>query len=314
MSKRGYGGMAMLYEGIYLAALILTTGSIVYRLAVAARIAAALKADVTVREDLSAEELAFLAGGPRRVVVTVLFRMRGQGRLSVAEDGTVTLRDDVYAADATVGIERALIEAAGISRSERVGKLVARTAASRAVQSVGDRLQAEGLLIVPSLRRRQHRARRLLWWSAALPPALTVYELTAGTPDRWWAGVALSAIATVTAVLIKPAKAWVPYRVQSTLDILRAERERPPSWRPAGALTALAVTPVGAVALDGLAASQEPELRALVTPETWRAVDPAHGGTSATGCGASGAWGTSGNAGACGGGGGGGGGCGSAGA
>ncbi|GAB2756997.1 TIGR04222 domain-containing membrane protein [Streptomyces bullii] len=304
----------MLAEGLYLAALILTSGAIGYRLAVALRITAALKAKVTVRGDLSAEELAFLAGGPRRVAATVLFRMTGQGRLSVAEDGTVTLHDDVYAADATAGVEKALIEAAGVSRSERVGKLVAHTAASRAVRSIGDQLQAEGLLIVPSLRRRQYRARRLLWWSAALPLALTVYELTAGTADRWWAGVALSASATAMATLIKPAHAWVPYGVQSRLDFLRAERERPAAWRPAGALTALAVTPVGAVALDGLAASQEPELRTLVAPETWRAGDPAHGG-AATGGGMSGDWGSSGNAGALGGGGdgGGAGGCGSAG-
>ncbi|KOV76254.1 MULTISPECIES: TIGR04222 domain-containing membrane protein [unclassified Streptomyces] len=306
--------MAMLYEGFYLAALILTTGAIGYRLAVAARITTMLKADVTVREDLSAEELAFLAGGPRRVAATTVFRMTGQGRLSVAEDGTATVHDDAHAADATAGVEKALIEAAGISRSERVGKLVARTAGSRAVRSIGDHLQVEGLLIAPYLRRRQHRARRLLWWSAALSSALTVYEVTAGTPDRWWAGVALSALATVTATLLKPAKSRVPYRVRSTLDTLRAERACPASRRPAGALTALAVTPVGAVALDGLAASREPPWRALVTPETWRAGDPAYGGTSGIGCGTSGDWGSCGNAGACGGGdgGGGAGGCGSA--
>jgi uncharacterized protein (TIGR04222 family) len=302
----------MLYEGLYLAALILTAGAIGYRLAVATKIAAMLKADVAVREDLSIEELAFLAGGPRRVVATVLFRMIGQNRLSVAEDGTVTLHDDMYEPDATAGIEKALIGAAGVSHIERVGKLVAHTAASRAVQSVGDRLQSEGLLIVPSLRRQQYRAQRLLWWTAAFPPALTVYELTTGAPDRWWAGVALSAITTVTTAFIKPAKAWVPYRVQSTLDILRGKRERPVSWRPAGTLTALAVTPIGAVALDGLAASQEPQLRALVTPETWRAGDPAYGGTSGAGSGTSGDWGSPGNASACGGGGAGG--CGSAGA
>ncbi|MFF9810659.1 TIGR04222 domain-containing membrane protein [Streptomyces coeruleorubidus] len=301
----------MLYEGLYVAALILTAGAIGYRFAVATKIAAMLKADVALREDLSAEELAFLAGGPRRVVATVLFRMTGQGRLSVAEDGTVTLHDNVHAADATEGIEKALIDAAGISRVERVGKLVAHTAASRAVQSIGDRLQAEGLLINPSLRRQQHRAQRLLWWTAVFPSALTVYELTAGAADRWWAGVALSAITTVTAACIRPAKSWVPYRVQSTLDILRGVRERPVSWRPGGALTALAVAPIGAVALDGLAASQEPQLRALVTPETWRAGDPAYSGTSGAGCGTSGHWGSPGNVGACGGGGAGG--CGGAG-
>ncbi|WP_086697240.1 TIGR04222 domain-containing membrane protein [Streptomyces tricolor] len=303
----------MLDQGVGLAALVLTAGAIGYRLVVAVRIAVMLRADVTVREDLSAEELAFLAGGPRRAVVTVLFRMAGQGRLSVAEDGTVTVRDGGYAPDAAAGIEKALVVAAGVSRSERAGKLVAEAAASRAVRSVGERLQAEGLLIAPSLRRGQFRARRLLWWAAALAPALTVWDLTAGTRERWWAGVALSALATATATLVKPAQDRAPYRVRSLLDTLRAEPDRPAPWRPPGALTALAVTPVGAVALGGLAASREPVLGALITPETWRAGDPAHGGDSGGGWGTSADWGSCGYAGGCGAGGGGGG-CGSAGA
>lgn len=307
----GYGGMAMLYEGLYLAVLVLTAGAIGYRIVVAVRIAVMLRAEVTVREDLSAEELAYLAGGPRRTVATVLFRMVGQGRLAVAEDGTVTVPEGSYAAGAATGVERALIEAAGISRSERVGKLVAQAAASRAVRSVGDRLRAEGLLIHPALWRRQYRARRLLWWSAALAPVPAVWELTAGTADRWWAGVALSAGAALTATLVKPAQAQVPYRVRSALGSLRGERERPARWRRADALAALAVTPVGAVALDGLSAAREPKFRELVTPETWRAGDPAFGGASATGFGTFGDWSAGGYAGACGGGDGGG--CGSAG-
>ncbi|WP_158715642.1 TIGR04222 domain-containing membrane protein [Streptomyces sp. NRRL S-481] len=105
----------MLYEGLCLAALILMAGAIGYRLAVATKIAAMLKVDVAVCEDLSIEEQAFLTGGPRRVVAAALFRLIGQNRLSVAEDGTVTLHDDVYEPDATAGIEKALIGAAGIS-------------------------------------------------------------------------------------------------------------------------------------------------------------------------------------------------------
>ncbi|MEU2441426.1 TIGR04222 domain-containing membrane protein [Streptomyces rubradiris] len=302
----------MLDEGLYLAALVLAAGAIGYRIVVAVRIAVRLRAEVAVREDLSVEELAFLAGGPRRTAATVLFRMVRQGRLALAEDGTVTVPEGAHA----VGVEAALIEAAGISRSERAGKLVARTAASRAVRAVGDRLLAEGLLIRPTLRRGQYRARRLLWWSAALALVPVVWDLTAGTADRWWAGVVLSAGAAVTAMLVKPSPAWVPYRVRSTLGILRGERERPAAWRRADALAALAVTPVGAVALGGLSAAQEPEFRELVTPETWRAGDPAFGDASAPGHGTSAHWGYCGYAGACGGGDGGeggGGGCGSAG-
>ncbi|GAA2729928.1 TIGR04222 domain-containing membrane protein [Streptomyces nogalater] len=296
----------MLYEGMYLAALVLTAGAIGYRLVVAVRIAVLLRTEVTVREDLSVEELAFLAGGPRRTAVTVLFRMVRQGRLTVTEDGTVTVPDGACATGPAAAVEKALVEAAGIPRSERVGKLVARTAMSRAVRSVGDRLRAQGLLIEPALRRAQYRARRLLWWSAAVTPAPTVWELTAGTPGRWWAGVVLSAGAAVTAVLVKPVQAWAPYGVQSTVGILSGEGERPAPWRRAGALAALAVTPEGAVALGGLSAAREPEFGALVTPETWRAGDPAHGGASAIGFGAYGDWGSCGYAGACGGGDGGG--------
>ncbi|CAL9281318.1 TIGR04222 domain-containing membrane protein [Streptomyces sp. SudanB182_2057] len=301
----------MLDEGLYLAASVLTAGAIGYRIVVAVRIAVRLRAEVAVREDLSVEELAFLAGGPRRTSATVLFRMVRQGRLALAEDGTVTVPEGVRA----VGVEAALVEAAGISRSERAGKLVARTAASRAVRAVGDRLLAEGLLIRPTLRRAQYRARRLLWWSAALALVPLVWDLTAGSAERWWAGVALSAGAAVTAVLVKPSRAWVPYRVRSTLGILSGERERPAAWRRADVLAVLAVTPVGAVALGGLSAAQEPEFRELVTPETWRAGDPAFGDTSAPGHGTSAHWGYCGYAGVCGGGdaGGGGGGCGSAG-
>ncbi|MGW8701403.1 TIGR04222 domain-containing membrane protein [Streptomyces eurythermus] len=298
----------MLYEGLHLAALVLTAGAIGYRLVVAVRIVVTLRAEVTIREDLSVEELAYLAGGPRRAAATVLFRMVRQGRLVLAEDGTVTVPDGVYATGAAAGAEEALVEAAGISRTERVGKLVARTATSGAVRAVGDRLRAEGLLIRPTLRRAQYRARRLLWWSAALAPVPTVWEVTAGTTDRWWAGVVLSAGAALTALLVKPSPAWVPHRVRSTLGILRGERERPPAWRRTGALAGLAVTPVGAVALGGLSAAQEPEFRELVTPETWRAGDPAFGDGSATGYGTFAHWGSCGYAGVCGGGDGGGGG------
>ncbi|MFJ8691992.1 TIGR04222 domain-containing membrane protein [Streptomyces roseolilacinus] len=301
----------MSYEGFYLAALILTTGATGYRLAVAARITAALRSDGPVREDLSAEEMAFLAGGPRRVVATALFRMKGEGRLSVAEDGTVTLHDDAYAAGVRGGIEKALVEAAGVSRTERLGKLVARAATSRAVRSVDDRLQAEGLLTAASLRRVQQRAGRLLWWAAALPTTLTLYELTAGTPQRWWAGLALSAVAAVPAKLIRPAAARVPYRVRRKLDALRAARVRPAPCRPADALTVLAGTPLGAVALDGLAASRDPELRALVTPESWKARQSPYGdGTGAALSGTLADWGFSADGGACGGDAGGAGGCG----
>ncbi|MEV5998150.1 TIGR04222 domain-containing membrane protein [Streptomyces griseomycini] len=258
----------MVREGVLLAALTVTAGAVAHRLVVAVRVAVALRADVTVREDLSVEELAFLAGGRRRVVTTVLARMRGQGRVSVTEGGDRVVLHGVFPAD---GIEAAVVRAAGVSRSERAGKLVAEVAGSGAVRAVGERLRAEGLLVDPALLRAQYRARRLLWCAAALAPALAVYELVAGTPRLWWAGPALSALAAASAALIRPTRERVPRRVRIALDVLRGERDRPASSRPANALAALAVTPVGAVALDGPAAARDPGLRALADAETWRA-------------------------------------------
>ncbi|WP_158071149.1 TIGR04222 domain-containing membrane protein [Streptomyces sp. CB03234] len=314
---------------LQLAALVVVAGALAHHLLVMAAIRRETKRAVQVREDLTAHELAFLAGGPRRVVTIALYRMKRQGRLSVAEDGTVTCHDDA-SGDTVDAVERAVIQAAGIHRTERLGKLVARAASTRAVQSVGDRLKTESVLVSPSLLRRQYRARRLLRIAAVLPLVLTVGELALGTPHRWWAGLLLSAIGAVPAWLLKPVHARVPDEVRRKLDTLRAERQRPPTSRSSDTLTTLAATPVGAVALYGLAASREPEFTALVTPETWAArqspfgsggVSPGlgaaywcgttsdWGGTSCAGpagCGGAGGGGGS----ACGGGGGGGGGCG----
>ncbi|MFJ8645926.1 TIGR04222 domain-containing membrane protein [Streptomyces sp. NPDC093546] len=281
-------------------ALIVVGTAVGYRLAVAARIARAMDGGGRVRENLSAEELAFLAGGPRRVVTTLLFRMKREGRLSVSDDGTVTVHDDVYA---PASIEAALVHAAGVSRTERLGKLVARASTSRAVQSIGDALEAEGLVIGPALRRSQRRSRSLLWWSAPLPGALSAVDVATGPSAFWWAGFALSAAAVLALRLLKPVAARVPYRVRWTLNTLRATCDRPSTT---------------AVALDGLAASQEPELLALVTPETWKARQSPYGqgagaavsGTLAPWCGAAADWGSPGDgaagaASSCGGGGGG---------
>ncbi|MFI6103721.1 TIGR04222 domain-containing membrane protein [Streptomyces sp. NPDC051310] len=253
----------------YGAVLVVVAGALAGRLFVAAAIRRETRRAVRIRADLTAHELAFLAGGPRRVVTIALYRMKRRGLLSVAEDGTVTFHDGADASGAADAVEKALIEAAGIHRSEALGKLVARAASTRAVQSVGDRLKAECVLVSPTLLRRQYRARRLLRIAAVLPLALTAGELALGSPHRWWAGLLLSAIAAVPAWLLKPVHARVPHDVHRKLNTLRAERERPPTSRSADTLTALAATPVGAVALDGLAASREPEFTALVTPETW---------------------------------------------
>ncbi|MFI9819794.1 TIGR04222 domain-containing membrane protein [Streptomyces sp. NPDC052013] len=292
----------MVREGILVAALVVVAGVVAYRLAVAVRVAGVMKADVSLREDLSVAELAFLAGGRRRVVTTVLARMKGQGRVSVTEGGDRVVLHDVFPAQAADGVEEAIVKAAGVGRSERAGKLVAEVAGSNAVRSIGERLCTEGLLADPALLRAQYRARRLLWCAALLALTPTAHALIAGEPHLWWTGLTLSALAAAPAVLIRPTQEQVPQRVRFTLAILRGEPERPASSRPAGALTTLAVTPVGTIALAGPAAAQEPELRALAAAETWRAGDRPVWGDSGLGTSAYGGGGCGGGGGGCGGG------------
>ncbi|MEV8595036.1 TIGR04222 domain-containing membrane protein [Streptomyces sp. NPDC052012] len=279
----------MVREGVHVAALIVVAGVVAYRIVVAVKVAAALKADVAVPEGLSVEELACLAGGRRRVVSVVLARMKAQGRVSVTEGGDRVVLHDVVPAD---GVEEAIVKAAGVAGNERVGKLVAEVAGSRAVRDVEERLCAEGLLVGLGVLRSQYRARRLLWCVALVAPAPTVYEVIGGEPHLWWAGLALAALAAAPAALVKPTQERVPLRVRSALDLLRGERERPASSRPADTLTALA--------LSGPAAVHEPELRALAAAETWRAVDRPVWADSGLGTSAYGGGGCGGGGGGCG--------------
>ncbi|PZT68862.1 hypothetical protein DN402_15150 [Streptomyces sp. SW4] len=160
----------MSHAWVYVAALVLTADAVLFRVVVAVRIARARKRDVVVRDDLSVQELALLAGGRRRVVTTVLARMGRQGRLAVTEDGDRVVLSGTAPDGAADAVEEAVVRAAGVARGERAGKLVAEVADGDAVRSVARRLCADGLLLDPGVLRAQYRARRLLVGAAVLSP------------------------------------------------------------------------------------------------------------------------------------------------
>lgn len=104
------------------------------------------------RKDALAHEVwetAFLAGGPGRVVDAAIAGMHEDGRLAVGGPGVVTVRQAV-AHDA---VEAAVLDA--IARTPGGGLAALRATAMRspAVQAVGDRLAARGLLRSPELGR-----------------------------------------------------------------------------------------------------------------------------------------------------------------
>lgn len=126
------------YAGIGASSLLLVLGVVLVRLRPAsARRTEALAQDVW--------EMAFLAGGPGRVVDAALAGMHEDGRLAVGGPGVVTVRQ-ALARDA---VEAAVLDAITGTPGGALATLRATAMRSPAVQGVGDRLAARGLLRHP---------------------------------------------------------------------------------------------------------------------------------------------------------------------
>ncbi|MCX9190691.1 hypothetical protein C3Y87_04540 [Carbonactinospora thermoautotrophica] len=104
--------------------------------------------------ELGVLESAFLAGGPRRVVDTVLVAMVWEGRLRASRNGTLSAV--IYAPRNPV--EAAVHAALGPGNLRQVAAVRAEVMRHPAVQGIGDRLAALGLL---------HR-REDSWWARLL--------------------------------------------------------------------------------------------------------------------------------------------------
>ncbi|GAA5613917.1 TIGR04222 domain-containing membrane protein [Streptomyces platensis] len=130
------------YAGIAVSSLLLIVGTVSVRLRTpSVRRTDALAHDVW--------EMAFLAGGPGRVVDAALAGMHEDGRLAVGGPGVVTVRQ-ALARDA---VEAAVLDAIARTPGGALAALRATAMRSPAVQGVGDGLAARGLLRRPQLGR-----------------------------------------------------------------------------------------------------------------------------------------------------------------
>ncbi|BCK67830.1 hypothetical protein Srufu_017830 [Streptomyces libani subsp. rufus] len=130
------------YAGIAVSSLLLIVGTVAARLRTpSVRRTDALAHDVW--------EMAFLAGGPGRVVDAALAGMHEDGRLAVGGPGVVTVRQ-ALARDA---VEAAVLDAIARTPGGALAALRATAMRSPAVQGVGDGLAARGLLRRPQLGR-----------------------------------------------------------------------------------------------------------------------------------------------------------------
>ncbi|MFC8655431.1 TIGR04222 domain-containing membrane protein [Streptomyces parvus] len=99
-------------------------------------------------------EVAFLNGGPARVVDTALTALHADGRLAVGGPGIVA----VQRSQANDPVERAVFEALAAAPNGALHVLRETVMRHPAVQEVGDGLAARGLLVAP------HRLRPLRRW------------------------------------------------------------------------------------------------------------------------------------------------------
>lgn len=128
---------------------------------------------------LDMDELAYLAGGPRRVVETALARLLTAGELRTSRRGTV----QATAATSSLNpVDRAVITDSQRYTNRTVNLLIPAVAKDDAVTAIGRRLEEMGLVVHPDVAK------------AALRKGSTaLWVLLAIGVARWVNGVAISA-------------------------------------------------------------------------------------------------------------------------
>ncbi len=264
------------------------------RIAVRAGSAVGRSAAGTVSADqLSVHELAYLAGGPRRVVETAVARLLDLGKLRASRHGTVRV---VARATATDSVDREVLTHA--ERYRAIGPLVDRVGRGDAVRGVRTSLTVKGLLVDGGAARA-----RLAAVPAVVLLVVGVARWVNGVAQGFpvgWLTVGLLITAVVTVVLFRAPIGELTYAGERVLKQAKAAGANP-SATEAALLGGATV----AVLFGGLAAYPDPEVSsALAMARTGGASSSGSGGSS---CGTSSCSGSSSSS-SCGGGGCGGGG------
>ncbi|MGI5501551.1 TIGR04222 domain-containing membrane protein [Lentzea sp. CA-135723] len=97
---------------------------------------------------LDMDELAYLAGGPRRVVETSVARLLTAGELRTSRRGTVQATSDTKSIN---HVDRAVITDAQRYTNRTVNLMIPSVAKDRVVTSIGERLREMGLVVDPDV-------------------------------------------------------------------------------------------------------------------------------------------------------------------
>lgn len=220
-------------------------------------------------QQLGAAELAFLAGGPRRVVETAIARLVETGQIHVARNGVLTAASTASSEDP---VQAAVLLTVCQSPSS-VTSVVRTVEKDPAVATIGDRLVAQRLLVTPAQAKRARQR-----------PLFGFYVLAA--VGVLWSDDYLVLPLLLTALLVivllkRKVKARTVHGDQVLASIRRIGVHESNRWlHPAVALAGVG----GAVALGGLVAFPDPATRHALTPGNTLGTTSSGGGGGGSGC------------------------------
>ncbi|MFD7169599.1 TIGR04222 domain-containing membrane protein [Streptomyces violascens] len=239
---------------LFLLPAIVAAGLSCGRLCLAAVAAARPQPRPDGEQALSCYEAAFLAGGPYRVADLTLVSMHRARRLLLAHTGWATVVDPEGRDD----LERSVLTAIGPGGQERIAAIRSGAAAADAVRSLADRLAGAGLAVPDAVRSGVSSSVRAVHSATLLITVLAVSALLMpGEGDTGRGEIAawftLPLVLTlgclvIARVEIHPYTRWASPDGQRLLGGLD----------PAG-------DPLTAVAVRGLRAVDDPQLRSALT-------------------------------------------------
>ncbi|MGW5054499.1 TIGR04222 domain-containing membrane protein [Actinokineospora sp. NPDC004072] len=225
-------------------------------------------------EQLSVHELAYLAGGPTRVVETAVARLLDLGKVKANRTGSIRV---VAGATATDLVDRAVLQDTKRYAYRSVGPLVGQVARDDAVQAVRSSLVGKGLLVDGGAMRAR----------LAAVPALVL--LVVGVA-RWVNGIAegypigwLTVGLVVTAVVaIALYRAPLSERTYAGERVLAQARGK--SRPGAGTEAALLGGATTAVLFAGLAAYPDPEIGTALAASRMSTASSTGGSSAGSSC------------------------------
>ncbi len=132
---------------------------------------------------LDMDELAYLAGGPRRVVETAIARLLTSGELRTSRRGTVQVTSTTQSLNP---VDRAVVTDSQRYTNRTVNLMIPAVAKDDAVIAIGRRLEEMGLVVHPDVAKAALRKGSMaLWVLLAIGVARLVNGLALGTAVGW---------------------------------------------------------------------------------------------------------------------------------